>query len=63
MAPGVAKGAEGVKLVTKFQMLARTVSAEGPLRDMVKIIWRMVKPMSGTAEHKLCLFFTAVGTG
>ncbi len=43
-------------------MLASTVTAEGPLRDMIKIIWRMVKPMSGTAEYKLGLFFTASGT-
>ncbi len=59
----VVKSAEGAKLVTKFKMLARTVSAEGPLRDMVKVIWRMVKQMSGNAEHKLKLFFIAVGTG
>ena len=60
--PRVATSPEGSKLIIKFVALSRTVTAEGPLKDMVKIIWRMVKPMSGSAPYKLCLFYLSVGT-
>ena len=53
---------DGKKLVQKFSALSSTISTEGTYLDMVKIVWRMVKPMSGDPLHKLGLFFVALGT-
>ena len=53
---------DGQKLIQKFFFLAQTVSTEGTFHNMVKIVWRMVKDMSGTPLHRLSLFFISLGT-
>ena len=60
--PDVIESSDGKKLVKQYTTLASTVSTEGTFNDLIKIIWRMVKEMGGTAQYKLCLFFLGVGT-
>ena len=38
----------------------RAVDETG-FRDVIKIIWRMTKVMSGAAQHRLCLFMLGCG--
>ena len=46
------------KIVTqKFSVLARTVKQGETFKDMVKIIWRMVRTIYGTSIYKLGLLF------
>ena len=57
-----AQSEDGQKLIQKFFFLAKTVTTEGTFHDMVKVVWRMVKDMSGTPVHRLALFFISLGT-
>ena len=60
--PQIYASAEGQKLVQKYSMLGKTVTAEGPFLDMVKIVWRMVKTMGGSPLYRLSLFLIGIGT-
>ena len=60
--PQTIQSNEGKKLIQKLFMLGRTVSTEGTFKDMIKIIWRMVKPMSGSPVDKICFCFICIST-
>ena len=59
--PAVLRGADGSKIATKMSMLSSTISTEGTFKDMVKILWRMIREMSGNGSTKLTLFFIGLG--
>ena len=59
--PSVAQSPDGAKIIQKFAVLGKTATTEANFNDMVKIIWRVVKPMNGAPMHRLALFFLAIG--
>lgn len=59
--PRTAIGSDGLKIINKFTALGKTATTEGTFQDMIKIIWRVVKPMSGSPSYRLTLFFLALG--
>lgn len=59
--PVTAASPDGAKIIAKFTVLAKTATTEGTFKDMIKIIWRMIKPMTGTPLYRLTLVFLAIG--
>ena len=59
--PTIARSNDGQKVMKKFVVLAKTATNEATFNDMIKIIWRLVKPMTSSPLHRLSLFFLAVG--
>lgn len=59
--PIVAVTSDGKKMMSKFTILAKTATNESTFKDMVKIIWRMVKTISGTPPFRLSLMFLGIG--
>ena len=42
-------------------MLGKTATTAENFKDMVKIVWRVVKSIEGSPMHRLALFFLSVG--
>ena len=60
--PNCLETPEGKHIHRKYMALSGAVVSEATYQDMVKILWRMVKPTFGTPDQKLCLLLVGLGT-